>query len=151
MVAVNFIFADPEQPQRIAIAVDDSFTVHGSEGGEEIVTPARTFLPGESVGTDADWTNRADHYWTTIADGDMPLLGDPPLIGFRAETDGQYQYGWIELGLRPFDAPYSGLQYQPIRWAYETELNTPITVIPEPASVISLLFCLVLATCLRSV
>lgn len=151
MVAVNSIGADPEPPQRVAIAVDDSFTVHGSEGGEETVTPATTFLPGESVGPAADWASRADHYWITYADGKMPLLGDPPIIGFRTETDGQYQYGWIELGLRTFEAPYFGLQYQPIRWAYETELNTPITVIPEPGSLISLLLCLLVAAWLRSV
>ena len=71
-------------------------------------------------------------------DGEMPLLGDPPLIGFRTETSGQFQYGWIELGIR-------GPHYQPIRWAYQTELNTPITVIPEPASLTSVLLCLVLA------
>jgi hypothetical protein len=113
-------------------------------GGEEIVTPAKTFLPGESVGPDADWANRADHYWTTIADGDMPLLGDPPLIGFRAKTNGQYQYGWIDLGL-------SGPNYQPVRWAFETELNTPITVIAEPASICSLLLCLLVAISLAFV
>jgi hypothetical protein len=33
MVAVSSIGGDPEPPQSIAIAVDDSFTVHGSEGG----------------------------------------------------------------------------------------------------------------------
>jgi hypothetical protein len=143
-VAVNSIAPDPEPPKRIAIAVGDSFTVQSGEGGHATVTPATTFLPGETVGPDAVWTYQADLDFVTYIGGRTSLLGDPPLIGFRTETNGQYQYGWIELGVR---SP----PYEPIRWAYETELNTPITVIPEPASVISLLFFLVLAACLRSV
>jgi hypothetical protein len=66
------------------------------------------------------------------------------LIGFRTETNGQFQYGWIELGVR-------GPHYQPIRWAYETAANTPITVIPEPASVHVLLCVLLVAASLRLV
>ena len=66
MVAVNSIGVDPESPPRIAIAVDDPFTVSGGEGGEATVTPATTFRPGEIVGPDADWAHRADHYWYTL-------------------------------------------------------------------------------------
>jgi hypothetical protein len=133
------------------IAVDDSFTVHGSEGAQATVTPAKQFLPGEAIGPGAEWAAGADHFWITNVDGFVPLLGDPPLIGFRAETNGHYQYGWIELGLRKFEAPYFGLHYQPIRWVYETELNTPITVIPEPASLVLVLLLLVVAAFLRPV
>jgi hypothetical protein len=62
-----------------------------------------------------------------------------------------YHYGWIELGPRDVPFPFSINPYQPLRWAYETELNTPITVIPEPATICSLLLSLLAATSLAVV
>jgi hypothetical protein len=131
----------------IELAVGDTFLAQGV-GGSVSVTPVQRFRPWESVGPHADWSPTAEHTWAGGEFGTQLLLRDHGLIGFRTGADGQYNYGWIELGLRMFEAPYHGLHYQPIRWAYETELNTPITVIPEPASICSLLLCILFATSL---
>jgi hypothetical protein len=133
----------------IEIALGESIEIH--EPGRGTLTPARRFAPGESIGPNEDWSSTADHSWETILSGAIPLLGDEPIIGFRAGTSGEYRYGWIELGPRQLPPPYWTF-YHPVRWAYETELNTPITVpitvIPEPASLISLLLGLLVATSL---
>jgi hypothetical protein len=78
-IAVNGIGVAPEPPYRIAIAVDDSFTVHGSEGAEATVIPATTFLRGESVGPAATWANGADLDWVTYVDGHMPPFYSSPM------------------------------------------------------------------------
>jgi hypothetical protein len=109
--------------------------------------PPQQFRAGEVVGAGAGWLSRVDHQWSYRFGGGN-LLGPDPILGFRTGTNGLYRYGWIELGQRTLPIPYNET-YQPLRWAYETELNTPITVpitvIPEPASLISLLLCLLVA------
>jgi hypothetical protein len=133
----------------IEIAVGDPVTVYG-EGAPEEVLPAAEFHARETIGPDADWASRADHStFSSPLSGPQLLLGELPTIGFRKGEEGHYHYGWIELGPRELPDPYGqGIPYHPIRWAYESELNTPITVIPEPASICSLLLCILFATSL---
>lgn len=71
--------------------------------------------------------------------GQDNFLGQRAFVGFRVIlNDGLFHYGWIELDYRESPVaigppPLSTrFMYQPISWAYETEPNTPITVVPGP-------------------
>jgi hypothetical protein len=121
--------------------------------------PPQQFRAGAEIGADADWGERATHSFKPYSLGDfiMNLLDPQPTIGFRTGSNELYHYGWIELGVRELPDPYNSpsYPYQPLRWAYETEVNTPITVpttiIPEPASLVSVLLLVVVAAFLQPV
>lgn len=124
------------------IAIGESYTVVGPDGTyEQIVTPPKKFRNGQSIGPAENWNSSAHVAWEALMGiGQHGLLGDGGYIGFRTGIAGQYRYGWIELQWLP-ELPIRD-QYKPIRWASETQLNTPIILsIPEPASMVVLLAC----------
>jgi hypothetical protein len=49
------------------------------------------------------------------------------IVGIRMVVPGGFQYGWIEMELISID---DGAR--PIAWGYETEINMPAVIIPEP-------------------
>jgi hypothetical protein len=51
------------------------------------------------------------------------------VVGIRLVVPGGFLYGWIEMELISIDEGA-----RPIAWGYETELNTPAVIVPEPLS-----------------
>jgi len=101
--------------------------------------PAAAFTVGQTVGADHSYSSRlVDVGYFAAALGRGNLLGDSAFVGFRVTLDdGLPHYGWIEINYRlgpvRFDQPSTIFMYQPVRWAYETLPNTPITV-PSPGA-----------------
>ena len=113
-------------------------------GQERDFLHAATFLPGEQVGPNTMYPDPVPPMPPNIIVGYFNVnlgrhgfLGQHPFVGFRVTLDdGLPRYGWIEFDYRESlihpDGDL-GLMYQPVRWAYETEPNTPITV-PSPGA-----------------
>jgi hypothetical protein len=155
----NAFFA--EGPIELAAATDGPLDVRG-EYLSHPLTPAQEFQQGQTIGPDAFWApdvaygcsdcsvyTEPEEPFDILPRGlssSVSWLSSEPFIGFRSGSDGEFRYGWIELRHKPLLD--FGLYFQPVRWAYETELNTPIRVIPEPASICSLLLCVLFATSL---
>jgi hypothetical protein len=59
------------------------------------------------------------------------------VVGIRMEVPGGFQYGWIEMELISIEEGA-----RPIAWGYETEINTPALIVPEPTSCGFVLLCL---------
>jgi hypothetical protein len=112
-------------------------TVNGPQPGQQTqFRPATLFAAGASVGPGSNFEAQADTGYFNPTLGRIALLGDNPTLGFRVMLNGQPHYGYIEFDRRlattaggDFVLPI----YQPIRWAYETTPNTPITVPSVPA------------------
>lgn len=102
--------------------------------------PLRVFSNNALVGPNAIWGAGGSAGW--FAPFTNPpftfVLGQHPTVGFRIPVEGGFQYGFIELELQGF--------YQPVRWAYETEPNTPITVPTIPSAALLLTAAGALAT-----
>lgn len=103
--------------------------------------PATTFAPGQQVSQNANFESSIDTAYFNISLGRHNFLGDHAFIGFRVLLDdGLPHFGWIELEFRESPVavgppPLSTrFMYQPVRWAYESEPNTPITVVPGPGA-----------------
>lgn len=110
-------------------------------GQEREFLHAATFQIGEQVGPNAPYpapVNINVGYFNVNL-GRHGFLGQHPFVGFWVILgDGLPRYGWIEFDYREsliHPDGDRGLMYQPIRWAYETEPNTPITVVPSPGAV----------------
>lgn len=117
----------------IRIATDEPYEFWpGGTFYSTVIEAASTFGPGDVIDAGLSWSSRAHFLWHTYG-GMHPLLGDDAYIGVRFELDSQHHYGWIHL--RWDDPPgYGTPGYNPVAWAYETEADTPIGIIPEPAS-----------------
>lgn len=122
---------------------------------ENIFFPLTAFQPGASVGPGANFANSGDIGYFAPALGHIPLIGSQVFVGFRATlADGLPHYGYIELHyLTGFFGEFGGgaplTMYQPIRWAYESLPNTPITVVPGPGAGAALALGLAAATARR--
>ncbi len=141
-VASDSIGALPQSS--IQVAADPRvFVVDGPRPGQQTFFDrvAQVYGVGSTVGP----SGMAQTFGTAVstgyfsaAGGRFNFLGQHAFIGFQVILDdGLPHYGWIELDYRvgplassPFDSTV--MMYQPVRWAYETSPNTPITV-PAPA------------------
>lgn len=99
---------------------------------------ATEFQVGDTIGVNQNYQPGADTGYFAPALGRHNFLGENGIVGFRTILDdGLPRFGWIELVYR-FGPSHNGsttvLMYQPVRWAYETLPNTPITVIPSPGA-----------------
>ncbi len=139
-VAADFILAGASI--RVARATS-STVISGPEPGQETTFfPAVNFALGQSVGAGQNYSNSVvDVGYFAASIGREALLGDRPTVGFRVMLDdGLPHYGWIELQRRVGPGQFGPgeptpiLMYQPVRWAYETLPNTPITVVPSPGA-----------------
>lgn len=116
-------------------------------------TPA-SFLPAVVLevgaqlglsGIDQEYADRAAMGYFNPNLDRQSLVGERPIIGFRVMLDdGLPHYGYIEFERRqgPLAGGFPGetiLMFQPVRWAYETEPNTSITVVPAPGAAAALL------------
>ncbi len=126
----------------VTIAIRSTpIVVNGPSPGQQTtfsVVP-EVYAPGQSIGSTASYVAGASVGYSNPTLGRFNFLGQHPFIGFRVTLDdGQPHYGWIELDYRSSPLPGTGTvnMYQPIRWAYETEPNTPITVPASTAAVL---------------
>lgn len=72
---------------------------------------------------------------------------DVEFLGVRIEISGNTHYGWIQLGQvftsrSPFpnilgDFPMTSTMH-PVRWAYETQPDTPIEIVPAPGAAVAI-------------
>lgn len=139
-VAADFILApSPAGSIRIARSTTPVIIPGPNPGQETSFLPAAAFTVGQTVGADHSYSSRlVDVGYFAAALGRGNLLGDSAFVGFRVTLDdGLPHYGWIEINYRlgpvRFDQPSTIFMYQPVRWAYETLPNTPITV-PSPGA-----------------
>ena len=99
--------------------------------------PATVFTAGLQVSAAANFESYADTGYANASLGRSNFLGQHPFIGFRTRLDdGLFHFGWIELDYR-LGQTIDGVTitfYQPVRWAFETLPNTPITVPAAPAA-----------------
>ncbi len=116
--------------------------VNGPNAGQQTTFDrvAQIFQGGEVVGSAGLFDQAGVHVGAfNIGLGSIPFLGQHPFVGFRVILgDNQFHYGWIEFDRRSGPTAEVGggsvLMYQPVRWAYETLPNTPITVVPSPGA-----------------
>lgn len=101
--------------------------------------PATVFVSLSEVTANANFESNVDVGYYNVGLGRNNFLGQHPFIGFRVRLDdGLFHFGWIELDYRVGQTA-GGVTltfYQPVRWAYETLPNTPITVPAAPAAVL---------------
>lgn len=100
----------------------------------------KAFELGDTIGPDMDYGKGTLTAGTSFG-VDHVDVGAEITVGVRIQKAGKTHYGWIHL-------VDTQSYYQPTRWAYETEPNTPVKVIvPEPST-----WCLLLlgvAACAR--
>ena len=108
--------------------------------GPATLFPATVFRVGDTIGPGANYRQNADAAFTGdfLGGNVFRLLGQSPVVGFRATLADGIHYGWIEFNWTT--GPRSDgsviLMYQPLRWGYETLPNVPITIaIPTPAGI----------------
>ncbi len=109
------------------------------QGQETTFQPAMTFADGAMVGAGLDYQQFVSVGVFNPSFGRRDFLGQRAVVGFRAIlSDGLPHFGWIEFNRRdgPLASGFTVNMYQPIRWAYETEPNTPITVPASTAAVL---------------
>lgn len=71
--------------------------------------------------------------------GAFPLFGNQMILGLTIQLEGEAHYGWARFAWS--SQPLFGevfTMYRPVEWAYESEPGVPITVIPSPASALSM-------------
>jgi len=114
----------------------------GSPSRDRTYRPAEVFASGAVVGPAGDFNNRfvpSDAFGAgvpNLPNGRINFLGQSPTVGFRVLLNGPPYYGYIELDYRTLQLAGGNGEvpgYLPIRWAYESLPNTPITVPTPPA------------------
>lgn len=98
-----------------------------TDSGGWTFTATKTFLPGDTVGPGENWQTVTTMGATSDS---IPgyydwFLGTSAYTGIRFDFEGGTHFGWIRLAI-------NNRVYQPIAWAYETEADTPVTIVPAP-------------------
>jgi len=109
-----------------------------------------SYEPGQSVGPDATYGNAligwargtVPSFWSKYRHSSGTpgvfhdyFLPEEMTIGIFFKIDGQTHYGWAEVRWNPTATIPAGSNFgrwEVLRWAYETEPNTPAVVIPPP-------------------